>query len=263
MSQKRSNLIDIIKGLMMVFIIITHFNFIYPDDYKKYGFFFYIDMAVPVFMIITGYLHAIQFSKKDIRSFSQAMSPTIIIPKILRFFVPYFLIMLVEIPILYKVYDYGILDLFNTVICGGIGPGSYYTPAMIQIVFILPMVYFIIKRYDFFGTILCFIFTAFWELLQYSWGMSDSVYRLVAFRYVSVIAWGTFIAIGKVQLKRTILIIMFIIGIIFQISLNYFSFNPVFMNYGWARVNYIASLFIMPIIYFILKNFNNCNINFL
>lgn len=48
MASKRSNLLDIIKGLMIVFIIITHFGFSYPDDYRKFGFFYWIDMAVPV-----------------------------------------------------------------------------------------------------------------------------------------------------------------------------------------------------------------------
>lgn len=83
---KRSNLLDIIKGVMIVFIIITHFKFVYPDDYQKYGFFFWIDMAVPVFMIITGYLYAMQFENKGIDTFEKAWSKEIIIPKVLRFF---------------------------------------------------------------------------------------------------------------------------------------------------------------------------------
>lgn len=82
---KRSNLLDIIKGLMIVFIIITHFRFVYPGDYQKYGFFFYIDMAVPVFMIITAYLSAMQFEKKGIDTFEKDWSKAIIIPKMLRF----------------------------------------------------------------------------------------------------------------------------------------------------------------------------------
>lgn len=72
MNRERYNLLDIIKGIMILFIIITHFQFVYPDDYKKYGFFFWIDMAVPVFMVITGYLYALQYEKKNIESFEQA-----------------------------------------------------------------------------------------------------------------------------------------------------------------------------------------------
>ena len=63
---RRMNLIDIIKGIMIIFIIITHFQFAFPEDYKKYGFFYYVDMAVPVFMIISGYLASLSLEKNKI-----------------------------------------------------------------------------------------------------------------------------------------------------------------------------------------------------
>lgn len=93
---RRSNLLDIIKGLMIIFIIITHFRFVYLDDYLKYGFFFWIDMAVPVFMIITGYLYAMQFENKGIDTLEKAWSKEIIVPKVLRFVIPFGIALLVE-----------------------------------------------------------------------------------------------------------------------------------------------------------------------
>ena len=97
MVTKRSNLLDIIKGLMIIFIIVTHFHFRYPEDYQRFGFFFWIDMAVPVFMIITGYLTAISFDKKKISSVKEALSLEIVIPKLLRFCIPFIIVYLAEV----------------------------------------------------------------------------------------------------------------------------------------------------------------------
>lgn len=255
MKKKRSNILDIIKGLMIIFIIITHFRFVYPDDYKRYGFFFWIDMAVPVFMIITGYVTSIQYRKRGIESLDQAYSIDVVIPKVLRFLVPFLIIMLLELPYMILVNEISIIEIIVNTVRGGIGPGAYYTPIMIQLVFLVPLIYILIKKYDWFGVILCFVLTALWEMIQYCWGMDSQSYKIIAFRYISVIAFGCFIAIGKKKLNIRILGLMFFVGIIWQIALNYMPLYPVFMNFDWARVNYLSSLFIMPVLYVLIKKF--------
>lgn len=260
MKKERSNVIDIIKGLMIFFIIVTHFRFVYPDDYKRYGFFFWIDMAVPVFMIITGYITSIQYRKRGIESFDQAYSIEVVIPKVLRFLVPFFLIMLLELPYMILVNKTGIIELIANIVRGGVGPGAYYTPVMIQLVFLVPLIYVLIKKYDWFGVILCFLLTALWEMIQYCWGMDGQSYKIIAFRYISVIAFGCFIAIGKKKLSKTVLALMFSIGLIWQIALNYIPLHPIFMNYDWARVNYLPSLFVMPILYVLIRKFSDSKI---
>lgn len=119
MKKERLNVLDIIKGLMIIFIIITHFRFVYPDDYKRYGFFFWIDMAVPVFMIITGYVTSIQYRKRGIESFDQAYSIEVVIPKVLRFLVPFFLIMLLELPYMILINNSGIIEAIANIVRGG------------------------------------------------------------------------------------------------------------------------------------------------
>ena len=92
MDKNRSNMLDSIKGLMILFIIITHFRFNYPSDYQKLGFYFYIDMAVPVFIIITAYLYSSQFTKRNILLLKDCYSLELILHKVLRFIVPFAII---------------------------------------------------------------------------------------------------------------------------------------------------------------------------
>lgn len=60
-SANRLQHLDFYKGICILFIIITHYN--WTDQQRlAYGFPFWIDMAVPIFMVITGYVSAL--SKK-------------------------------------------------------------------------------------------------------------------------------------------------------------------------------------------------------
>lgn len=249
----RCNLIDIIKGIMILFIIITHYKWDYPSDYLKYGFVFYIDMAVPVFMIISGYLAAKSLEKKG-HTLQQAFSLDVVLPKLLRFLIPFLITFIIELPFLIIYKKSGILSLIQ-IFVGGVGPGSYYTPVMLQFIFIAPVIYFIIKRYDFCGMCACFLFTALWEAVQYSWGMNDRPYALLVLRYVSVIAFGCYIAIGQIKLNKKLLYMMFVTGIVWQCLLCYVPLNPPFMNLPWARVNYLSSLIVMPIMYVLIRKF--------
>lgn len=175
-NSKRSNLLDIVKGIMILFIIITHFGFKYPTDYRRYGFFYWIDMAVPVFMIITEYFAAIQLKKSSINSLEEAWKIEIVLPKMLRFLVPFSMAIFVEIPFLYM-YGDSLLNIVREIIRGA-GHGSYYTPIMLQLIFLRPVIYLVIKKYDWFGTIMCFLVTALWELIQYCWGNMANITQL-------------------------------------------------------------------------------------
>ena len=126
---------------------------------------------------------------------------------------------------------------------------------MLQFIFIIPVIYFIIKEYGFYGTCICFLFTALWEAVQYSWEMNDRTYALLIFRYVSVIACGCYIAIGHIRLNKKFLFMMFLTGIIWQSILCYIPICPPFMNLSWARVNYLSSLIVMPVVYVLIKKY--------
>lgn len=97
---KRLDILDIIKGLMIVFIIITHYSWNYPEDYLKYGFVYYIDMAVPVFMIISGFLYAKGYERTQLSNLKDAYTIDSIVPKLLRFAIPWLVAVIIEIPFL-------------------------------------------------------------------------------------------------------------------------------------------------------------------
>ncbi len=60
--EERIHSIDFLKGICILFVIITHSNF---TDYQRliFGFPFWIKMAVPIFMIMSGYTMYTSYEK--------------------------------------------------------------------------------------------------------------------------------------------------------------------------------------------------------
>lgn len=134
---------------------------------------------------------------------------------------------------------------------------------MLQVVFLLPVLYVLIKKYDLFGAVFCFLVNAIWEMVQDCWGMDVQSYKLIALRYISVLAFGVFIAIGKKKLSKRALVLLFLVGFLWQTVLNYVPLHPIFMNYEWARVNYFSSLFVVAVMYVLISRYSASKVKIL
>lgn len=253
MTQKRVELFDTVKGIMILFIIIAHFHWVYPDDYLRYGFVFYIDMAVPVLMTLTGYFYALSAQRAEIHTIQEAYKGKLLLKKLLRFLVPFVIACLIELPYLLIKQKCNIIQLFFTFVRGGHGPGAYYTPIMIQTIFLAPVLFCVIKRFDFKGFLICFAVTGLYELISYCLGIPDELYKFIVFRYISTLSFGIFIAIGKKQFNHMGLLFLFVLGVLWQAALNYIPIAPIFMNHTWARVNYLSSIPAMLAMYILIK----------
>ena len=88
----------------------------------------------------------------------------------MRLLIPFIIAFIIEIPALIFVKEFSVLKIVFAFFEGGVGPGSYYTPVMIQLIFVTPVIYFIIRKYDFIGVMYCFIFTGIYEATAYCVG---------------------------------------------------------------------------------------------
>lgn len=70
MEEKRNTFLDIIKAFCILFVIITH-DTISEETRQRFLFNFWIDMAVPLFMIISGYVYAASFERNKISEIGQ------------------------------------------------------------------------------------------------------------------------------------------------------------------------------------------------
>lgn len=86
MNNKRIYQFDYLKAFSILAVISTHITFSF-DVTKTVLFPYFIDMAVPIFMIISGYVNACSFEKRE--SLRECYSKNVMGRKLLGIVVPY------------------------------------------------------------------------------------------------------------------------------------------------------------------------------
>lgn len=252
---KRNHMIDILKGVCIIFIILDHYTGWGETMRLQLLFPYWITMAVPVLMILSGYVYSLSYERHNILTLKDAYRPKFIIEKFIRYTIPFLIAYLLEFAI--SAFDNGIWVILSTWIkglfTGGWGPGSYYYPIMVQFIFVFPVIYFIIKKYDFAGLVLCGILNALYEWMQYVYELSYVTYRLLLLRYILLIAFGCYICIGKTMPKKWLSWICTFVGTGFIWLYNYQGYEPTILIH-WTETCFIAALFIMPLTKFLLTS---------
>lgn len=93
-TQEREKFFDIAKGVCILFVTCTHLNWFGLN--KVLLFPYWIGMAVPAFMIISGYLYTKSAERANIYTMAQAYDPRRIGKELLRFAVPFTLMFLLD-----------------------------------------------------------------------------------------------------------------------------------------------------------------------
>ena len=65
---ERNRFVDILKGILIIFVIILHFPF-ETTQIRQYLFPFHLTMSVPCFMMLSGYVSALSFQKQGFEDF--------------------------------------------------------------------------------------------------------------------------------------------------------------------------------------------------
>lgn len=255
--EKRDSFFDILKMISIFFVIFTHVEWMRGGEDEWIPIFpFLIDMAVPIFMIITGYMT--YKSYKDWR-FSKMYDCKRLTKKLVRYIFPYLLVFIVEVVVtaILKNGKISVLQILYQFVRGGKGPGGYYVPILVQCLVLLPVLVCIMRKYKNLGLVICFILNLIFEILKTVLGISVGVYRLISFRYIFLLALGMWlfqIEKEKVSTKRIIsLAVSFAVGvgyiILFCLKLNT---HLLIFNY-WQSVTMMCGFYIFPIIFLFRK----------
>lgn len=250
---KRNKTIDILKGVSIIMVLITHYT--WSNEQRLNPVFpFLIDMAVPIFMIISGYVGALSFREHGIINLSKAYSMDQIIKKYIRYTVPFLIILLwqvIEPNANAAIKGTGLLNYSKWILSGTSGSGSYYYPIIIQLIFIFPIIYFIIIHKKEKGLLLCLVTNMVFEILKWSYNMNDECYRLLIFRYIFVIATGVYAAFYRLKLRESL--IMTLGGGIFIWLTTYGYYTPHIIT-SWTGTCFIAVMWIVPFTNYVICN---------
>ncbi|MCI7435484.1 MAG: acyltransferase family protein, partial [Spirochaetia bacterium] len=196
-TQKRNHFVDVLKGICIIFVIFTHASWT-NEQRVKLLFPFWIYMAVPFFMLVSGYVYTKSFQKNGIETLDSAYNKKYLLINLIRYTIPYFIAFMIDFCVqvfLYIRNPTGMKRFFVHEIAlflqGGNGPGSYYYPEMIQIMFLFPIIYVLVRKYNWKGVLVVALATFFFEVLKFPYMVNEGQYRLLLFRYFMLIAFGS------------------------------------------------------------------------
>lgn len=257
-SSNRSHILDSLKGICIFLVTFSHLSFT-GEQKVKMAFAFWVDLAVPMFMIITGYLYTLSYKKRggltheNIKNHIIRSLITYTVPYALAFSVQSGLIMADKLQAGQKiVFD----DYFWAFLRGGWGPGSYYYPILFQLVFMFPIVYYIIDRYKESGLVACFFINFGLEIAKYAIYMKVETYRLLAFRYFFMLAMGSYVAIKKGQKLTPFRYCMYFGGFAFIYATQKLGFQTRSFTM-WTTTCMISAMFALPLFVFVERKLMN------
>lgn len=273
--RQRNHFIDIAKGIAIILVLFNHYEWQEGSFVGTHLYYWLVCMAVPVFMLCTGYVTAASFEAKNI-TLASAYERKNILPKLVRYVMPVVWFYLAETLLTFIFQHNGYLEYISTLdfpykdgynkrmtlvgtllyfFAGGRGQhGTYYFPIIMQVALMIPVIYTVVKRRKD-GVWLCFFVNLFLELVKTPIGkilpLSSSVlygtYRLLAYRYIFVLALGCYIYIYRENLGKWYKwLIMFLAGAGYVYLINYTSYQRVIFTY-WQRTSMIAVMFIAPL----------------
>lgn len=243
---QHNRFIDVLKGFCMLMVVATHYAFS-VEETKKLLFPFWVDMAVPIFMIISGFVYFKSFERRGINSLEEAYRPQSVVPKMMRYTCPFVLIFVFQL-VLDAVMGirYEGLVILKMLFTGAHGPGSYYYPVMMQFIFLYPIIFLLVKRNPFKGLLLCGAVNLSYEVLKWAYGLNETAYRLLVFRYILVIAYGCYLATAEYKPKKWLSVASFVVGLAFILATGYGGYQPVTLAF-WTSTCFVAVLYVMPL----------------
>lgn len=250
---KRNHFLDIAKGIAIIMVCITHFSWTSAE--RLIGLFpFWISMAVPIFMLVTGYVSAMSFDKKTDGSIKELYNINSTINKLVRYIAPFLCMFIVQtiLEIELKNREVNLLIWIEYFFKGGFRKyGTYYFPVLLQLTFLVPIIYWLIKKYKY-GIYICFGVNLLYEIIKTVCEMDKYTYRLLAFRFIFAIAMGCYIYLhrkGKTIVNKTILCL----GVLYILLISYSYYKPIIFN-KWKNTSMMTILYIAPIFNYFVRN---------
>lgn len=248
---------DYLKAISIVFVIILHVS--WTDTQKKCILFpFLINLAVPIFMIISGYMNAFSCDRHGIDTIGKWFAPRQFIKRVCRILIPYTLFFLIEVLIHFSVLGVkagtvNFTGLIKIYLLGGWGPGSYYIPILIQLLIFFPFMYLLIKKYTKLGIIVLIATQLCMEWGYQLLGIDIKWYSVLMFRFIIFILCGMLLYQYRDTIQKKVILLMLVLGALYIIAITYLGYLPELFPY-WTNISMPTVLWGGAIIYIALQS---------
>lgn len=248
-TKTRIEFLDYVKAVCVCLVIITHYDW---QEKNTIPFLMVINMAVPVFMMVSGYNFAMSYKKKTNGNLAQMYRFDFLLQRVERIFSPFFVICLVELGFIIAQNKH--INLPRIFLWGAYGPGSYYVPLLIQLLLVFPLIYKLMEAGWKVGLFSVGAINLLYEIGVVIFDMENEDYRLCIGRYLFLIALGCLLYMyPEVLTKRRYLVLMFLFGLLYIVTVLC-EVDMVLFAYWTPTVMPIA-FYIFPIMVVLFKRF--------
>lgn len=203
--------IDYLKGVAAILVIITHA--LTKKQRLKIAGPFWISMAVPIFMILSGFTNALAADKVGLYSLKELYQKEKLSREMSRVLYPYFIIVTIEYLIgFYQLFflqagpflGFTFKNYFVYFLIGGTTPGSYYIPILIQFIFLFPLLYYFYQHFPKTTISTSLLVHFLFDFSANYLPISTKIYRLLIFRYLGFIILGLALYYSYFRVKKFI-----------------------------------------------------------
>jgi peptidoglycan/LPS O-acetylase OafA/YrhL len=251
---KRDLRIDYIKAIAIISVILLHsFQTVYENSIFGP---FHMLQAVPVFLLLTGLNSVNSFERKNDIRLSYFYSWTQTSKRLKRLLIPFTVVWAFQLYVLNGMagHEFTVKEMLITFVSGGWGPGSYFIPLILQIVFGLPLLYVLAKRSPGIMLASTFIINTVFELYAYYSLMPNDIYRFIALRYLFIVGLGVYMAL-KPRWNRWFEAGAFI-SFTYIAAIHYYGFQPP-VQPNWSSQNIYAYFWPYAVVIFLFAHLNN------
>lgn len=259
--KKHIYLIDYLKAAGIIMVIITHYEW---EDKTTPFFTWLIAMAVPIFMLLMSYNFSMSYERKTHGKITELYQWKTVMPRIVRFTVPFTMIFVLEMILEAAAgQPYSIKEIITCFAEGGVGPGSYYYPILIQLLFLFPVIYLLVKHISWGGVGAVALVNLAYEYYVHYSEMELDTYRLLAPRYLLFLAMGCYLYFHLKEEKKYPLPIWslipgFLVGFGFIVWVYQLENQPELTLFRfWTRTSMLTAFYIFPIIYLLFRYLKN------
>lgn len=244
-------LLDFLKAIFIVCIILIHTNTYFKLGLNNNLIFRYIvQLAVPYFMVISGYTFSISTNKRS--SLIENYQYKIMVPKLIRFIFP--MVIVDVIYLLMCMLTDNSSRIVHDIITFSVGPGSYYFALMIELVLIFPLLFHLISRGGYSVIIMILINLGFEIIATFS-DMNDIIYSRSVIRFIGFVAIGCWMfkkITGKETVKSYLLAISGLLGGFWIYLTRYTKYTSVIFTKDIIYA--LPTLFwVWPVLYIAIK----------
>lgn len=242
--------LDILKGLAAIAVIVNHISWIGINK-SIFLYRFWVSPAVPVFVVITSFLYSRTFkkigfdswySKENFRHFAKRFGPAALLILVLQFFIE---VVRHSIPV---------SEFIRMILIGGLyGPGGYYVSILLQFICIFPFFFKLSYQKPLLGFVLIVFLSILYEIIPATI-LTNSLYRILIFRYSVAIYLGVILYFHFDRLKKTIIPTIALSSGIFFLVLGDVGYTYTVLNRWRESSSIFAGLYSFAIVFYFIKN---------